>query len=127
MEPLEYGADSIALEALGYLTDTTKNSGVHLNNRKQINFKPALKVILDDLPEAPFTDTAEWVRRADEVYMSTKHPDRRHPDSLIILNTLRENLLIVRYWIAQQLVVKADSLRQRILTDPLASEFEAID
>jgi len=117
----------IALEALGYLIDTKKNAGAHLNSRKQINFKPALQVILDDLTELPFTDTAGWINMANDVYMGAKHPDRPQPDSLIMLNTLRENLLIVRYWIAQQLGATAKSLRQGLRTDPLAGEFEAID
>lgn len=117
----------IALEALGYLIDTTKNSGAHLNSRKQINFKPALQVILDDIIEPPFTDTAGWISRADDVYMGAKHPDRPQPDSLVMLNTLRQNLLIVRYWIAQQLGATAASLSQGLRTDPLVSEFEAID
>lgn len=118
---------SIALEALGYLIDTLKNAGAHLNSRKQINFKPALQVILDDLTERPFADTAGWISRANNVYMGAKHPDHLEPDTLIMLNTLRENLLIVRYWIAQQLGATADSLRQGLRTDPLAREFEAIN
>ncbi|MGP9490031.1 hypothetical protein CIK76_13100 [Glutamicibacter sp. BW80] len=117
----------IALEALGYLIDMTKNDGAHLNSRRQINFKPALQVILDDLVEPPFSDTAGWINRANDVYMGAKHPDRPQPDSLIMLNTLRENLLIVRYWIAQQLGATANSLSQGLRTDPLAREFEAID
>ncbi|CCH76151.1 hypothetical protein BN12_110007 [Nostocoides japonicum T1-X7] len=117
----------IALEALGYLIDTKKNASAHLNSRKQMNFKPALQVILDDLAESPFTDTAGWIGRADDVYMGAKHPDRPQPDSLVMLNTLRENLLVLRYWIAQQLGATANSLRQGLATDPLASEFEAID
>lgn len=117
----------IALEALGYLIDTRKNAGANLNSRKQINFKPALQVILDDLSEPPFTDTAGWISRANDVYMGSKHADRPQADSLIMLNVLRENLLIVRYWIAQQLGASAGSLRQGLRTDPLAREFEAID
>lgn len=117
----------IALEALGYLIDTTKNAGAHLNSRKQINFKPALQVILDDLAESPVTDTADWIDRANEVYMGSKHPDRPELDTLVMLNTLRENILVVRYWIAQQLGATAHSLREGLRTDPLASEFEAIE
>ena len=116
----------IALEALGYLIDMRKHGGAHLNARKQINFKPALQVILDDLTEPPFTDTADWKRRANEVYMGAKHPDRSEPDSLVMLNTLRQNLLIIRYWIAQQLGATPKSLCEGLRTDPLAREFEAI-
>jgi len=116
----------IALEALGYLIDTNKNAGTHLNNRKQINFKPALKVILDDITDPPFADTADWIARANDVYMGSKHPDHPQPDSLTMLNTLQDNMLIIRYWIAQQLGVTAKSLHRGLRTDPLAIEFEEI-
>lgn len=117
----------IALEALGYLIDTKKNAGGHLSNRKQISFRDALEVILDDLTEPPFSDTAGWIGRARKVYMGAKHPDTPEPDSLIMLNTHRENLLIIRYWIAQQLGATASSLHHRLPTDPLSSEFELFD
>ena len=116
----------VALEALGYLIDTTKNAGVNLNSRKQIKFKTALQVVLDDLTELPFTDAGDWINRANAVYMGSKHPDRPEPDSLTMLNTLQENLLIIRYWIAQRLGVTAKSLRQGLRTDPLANEFDEI-
>jgi len=116
----------IALEALGYLIDTNKNAGTHLNNRKQINFKPALKVILDDITDPPFVDTADWIARANDVYMGSKHPDHPQPDTLTMLNTLQDNMLIIRYWIAQQLGVTAKSLHRGLRTDPLAIEFEEI-
>lgn len=117
----------IALEALGYLIDVKKNASAHLNSRKQMNFKPALQVVLDDMAEVPLKDTTAWIDRADAVYMGAKHPDRPQPDSLIMLNTLRENLLVLRYWVAQALGATPASLRQGLQTDPLASEFEAID
>ena len=117
----------IALEALGYLVDVKKNNGAHLNNRKQINFKPALQVILDDTKVKPFDDTAGWIVRANEVYMGTKHPDRPEPDSLVAMNTLRENLLILRYWIAQQLGATSESLNAQIGTDSLSHEFVLVD
>lgn len=116
----------VALEALGYLIDTTKNAGVNLNSRKQIKFKTALQAVLDDLTELPFTDAGDWINRANAVYMGSKHPDRPEPDSLTMLNTLQENLLIIRYWIAQRLGVTAKSLRQGLRTDPLANEFDEI-
>ncbi|MEX1142576.1 MAG: HEPN domain-containing protein [Thermoleophilaceae bacterium] len=117
----------IALEALGYLIEVRKNNGAHLNSRKQINFKIALQVILGDMRVAPFVDTASWIRRASDVYMGAKHPDRSEPDSLVMLNTLRENLLILRCWIALQLGVTAKSLSERLSADPLAHDFFLAD
>ncbi|MDR7085104.1 hypothetical protein J2X01_004424 [Arthrobacter ginsengisoli] len=89
----------IALEALGYLIDIEKNGGANLNNRKQMNFKPGLRVILGDMKVKPFSDVEGWIDRADEAYMGAKHPDRPEPDFLVQINTLRENLLVLRFWI----------------------------
>lgn len=117
----------IALEALGYLVDIEKNGGANLNNRKQMNFKPGLRVILKDMQVKPFSDVEGWVDRADEAYMGAKHPDRPEPDSLVQMNTLRENLLILRFWIGLQLGVKPRSLLAAGEADPLADAFVLAD
>ena len=113
----------IALEALGYLIDVQKNGGENLNNRNQMNFKPGLRVILDDMSVKPLDDLEGWIKRADESYMGAKHPDRPEPDSLVQINTLRENLLILRFWIGSQVGVKPNSLVEGLRLDPLANEF----
>ena len=117
----------IALEALGYLIDVEKNGGANLNNRKQMNFKPGLRVILDDMSVKPFEDLEGWIKRADESYMGAKHPDRPEPDSLVQINTLRENLLILRFWIGLQVGAKPNSLVEGLRLDPLADEFVLLE
>lgn len=117
----------IALEALGYLIDIEKNDGAHLNNRKQMNFKPGLHVILDDMSVEPFEDVTGWVKRADAAYMGAKHPDRTEPDSLDMLNTLRENLLVLRCWIGLQLGVRPASLKSTLRSDSLTNPFVGMD
>lgn len=117
----------IALEALGYLIDVIKHGGGHLNTRKQMNFKPGLQIILDDMDIKPFEDTSDWIARADYAYMGAKHPDRPEPDTLIAINTLRESLLVLRYWIALQLGVSPSSLTQGLRMDPLAGAFIQVD
>lgn len=118
---------AIALEALGYRIDVTSNNGRNLNSRKQIKFKTALRVILDSLEVCPFEPVDEWIERAHSVYMGSKHPDRLRPDALTMINTLRENLLVLRYWVAQQVGATTDSLQRRLPLDPLAREFVPID
>lgn len=110
----------IALEALGYLVDVEKNGGAHLNSRNQMNFKPGLRVILEDMAVRPFADVDGWIDRADAAYMGAKHPDRPEPDSLEQINTLRDNLLVLRFWIGLQLGVKPSSLCKALPTDRLA-------
>ena len=113
----------IALEMLGYLIDTTKNNGANLNNRSQMNFKVGLQVILDDMETKPFSDTSGWIDRAYDAYMGAKHPDRSEPDSLDLLNALRENLLVLRFWIALQLGAMPKTLDDRVRTEPHSHEW----
>jgi hypothetical protein len=115
----------IALEMLGYLVDTIKNNGANLNSRSQMSFKVGLQVILDDMETKPFSDTVGWIDRAWESYMGSKHPDRAEPDSLDMLNALRENLLVLRFWVALQLGVKAKTLDENVSMEPHSHEFVA--
>lgn len=117
----------IALESLGYLIDVNKNGGAHLNSRKQMNFKPGLQVILDDMKVTPLAHRDDWIARADDSYMGTKHPDRAEPDSLVALNTLRENLLVLRFWIALQVGASVKSLSEGLRADPLSHAFVTAD
>lgn len=55
--------------------------------------------------------------------MGAKHPDRPGPDSLVVLNTLRENLLILRFWIGLQLGLNPNSLVDALEIDAAAHEF----
>lgn len=113
----------IALEALGYLIDTQKNEGKNLNGRKQMNFNSGLKVIADDMETTPIEDFDEWMARANAAFMGAKHPDRNESDSLVQLNTLRDNLLMLRFWIGLQLGAKPKSLNDKLTFDPLANKF----
>ena len=88
-----------------------------------MTFRTGLQVILDDMDVKPFEDSEGWIDRAHSAYMGLKHPDRPEPDSLVMLNTLRENLLLVRFWVALQLGVKPKSLVEGVLSDPLTNEF----
>lgn len=118
----------IALEALGYLIDKKKNGGVHLKGKNQrMHYKQGLRVIIVDMSVKPFEDLEGWVTRADAAYMGLKHLDRPELDSLDGLNTLRESLLILRFWVALQLGAKPKSLLEGLRTDPLNNEFIMID
>lgn len=119
----------IALETLGYLIDTHKHNGVKQceSKRRQISFGDALKLIVDDMEVMPFDDVDAWLRRAREVYMGLKHYDCSTPDSLILLNTLRDNLLVIRFWVGLQLGVCPETLKDSLRNDPLSKKFIGID
>ena len=118
---------AIALEQLGYLIEIKKNGGGKLNGRDQLSFNNALTVVLDDMTVIPFgvEDVDDWKERCNRVYMGAKHGDRDEPDHLTALNTLRENLLVLRYWVAQQLGVSGDVLNQNLTWDPLANKWRS--
>lgn len=115
----------IALEQLGYLLAVNRGDGVALNSRRQISFKSALDLVIGDMQTLPFdrSDVEDWKERCRNVYMSAKHADRDEVDHLTMLNTLRENLLVLRYWIAQRLGVNGEVLTSRLRLDPLRSGF----
>lgn len=119
----------VALEQLGYLIDVNDNDEAHLNGRNQMSFKDALGVILDDMETLPFEmdEVEDWKERCRGVYMGAKHGDREEPDHLTMLNTLRENLLLLRYWVAQRLGVKGEILKSNLIRDPLRSGFISVD
>ena len=118
---------AIALEQLGYLIEIKKNGGEKLNGYGQISFNNALAVVLDDMIVTPFgvEDVNDWKKRCNRVYMGAKHGDRDEPDHLTTLNTLRENLLVLRYWVAQQLGVPGDVLNHNLTWDPLANKWRS--
>lgn len=123
----------IALEQLGYLIEknqkeSTSNQHSRLNNRKQLSFTNALDAVLKDINSTPFkgNDVEEWKERCRNVYMGAKHGDRNEPDHLIMLNTLRENLLVLRYWIAQSLGVDDNILASNLPKDPLYAKFRTL-
>ena len=118
---------AIALEQLGYLIEVNENGGSRLDKRKQIKFKDALDAILENMDVAPLESSRvdDWKKRCCDVYMGSKHANRIEEDHLTTLNTLRENLLVLRYWIAQRLGVPGDVLNQNLVRDPLANKWRS--
>ena len=131
----------IVLEKLGYLIDIKKNEGDHLNGHNQLSFMEALQVILDDMPVTPFVGDDEtenevhenessvdntsdaWKRNIRAAYMGLKHADRTMPDSLDLINALRKSILVVRFWIAVQIGVHKNFLKEARKYDPLSKRF----
>lgn len=114
----------VALEALGYAIDVNKHDGANLNSRKQMKFNTGLQVVLDDMEASPIDDPENWIKRVNTAYMGAKHPDRGDvPDTLDLMNSLRENLYVLRFWIAQELGVKSSTLLDRFQYEPHRTPF----
>lgn len=108
-----------ALEALGHgLGVEDGKSPTH-----RVGYRRALNRIISDLKHNPLPDTDDWKDRSQESYLAVKHPDREVPDVLVLANTLRENLLVTRLWVAGRLGVKPATLEQRLSLDPHSKVF----
>ena len=112
----------IALEALGYQIEVDRG-GKNLDKRGQLNYMDALQIILDDMTCVPIDDPDDWKERSRDCYMGLKHPDRGLPDSLVLANTLRENLFILRVWLAARLGCPKATLVGRMDGDPLSKKY----
>lgn len=135
----------IVLEKLGYLIDCEKNGGANCNGRNQLSFNDALRVILDDMSVKPFVDESTtsddmpddestagntsdaWKANIRAAYMGLKHADCKLPDSLDLINALRKSILVVRFWVAHQLGVHENVLKEGRKSDPLSKPFIGID
>lgn len=115
----------IALEQLGYLIEVKRNGRSRLNGRGRLSFKNALDAVLSDMEAFPIdqNEVVGWKNRCRNVYMGAKHGDRDEVDHLTMLNTHRENLLVLRYWVAQRLGVSGKVLESNLVRDPLRSGF----
>ena len=101
--------------------------GNALNSRGQLTYLDALGLVLDGLKYNPLDDPEDWKTRSRDCYMGVKHADRPMPDSLVLANTYRENLLIFRLWIASRLGVSATNLAARMSQDPHAADYVHVD
>lgn len=116
----------IALEALGYQIEVDQG-GRNLDKRGQLAYMKALDAVLEELDFVPLDDVDDWKQRSRDCYVSVKHPDNALPDSLELANTLRENLLVTRVWLATRLGCPKTTLERRCERDPLSKEYVALD
>lgn len=122
----QFVQSGIALEALGYQL-AVDAGGKALNRHGEMPYPRGLELILDDMPYIPVTNPKEWASRSQSCYKGVKHPDNPTPDSLEVVNTYRENLLVLRCWIAGRLGVSAETLAGRLPLDPLSRTYEYAD
>jgi hypothetical protein len=71
-------------------------------------------------------DLDEWVLRLADTYRSLKHPDHDDPDSLVLLNLLRETRLVFRAWVAMRLGINRSALESNLKVDPMARPYERL-
>lgn len=108
---------SIALEALGYgLAEPSAR-----NTRGQLEFSRALEAVYDDLGFEALDSPARWISEATSIYRMVKHPDNPEPDVLDMANVHRDNIRVLRAWVATRVGVERSVLRDRLDRDRQAS------
>jgi hypothetical protein len=85
-----------------------------------------LRRITGELQADTGFDLDEWVLRLADTYRSLKHPDHDDPDSLVLLNLLRETRLVFRAWVAQRLGVNRSTLASNLKVDSMARPYERL-
>lgn len=105
-----------ALEALGYLLILRDNGST--SKARESTLKQRFERILDDLGNCLPFDTTGWPARTAEVYNGIKHANRKEPERLNVLNAWRECILIVRAWVAIELGVPLESIKDKLRQDP---------
>ncbi|WP_139186688.1 HEPN domain-containing protein [Arthrobacter crystallopoietes] len=113
---------AISLEALGYLLFMRKD-GASETKAGGISFQRRLNRIVQEVPGLlPFVD-ATWSQRMADTYNSVKHANRDLPQTVDVANSWREGALLFRTWIANELGVERDKLRERIARDSQIHSF----
>lgn len=108
---------SIALDALGYaLADPAER-----NSRGQLEFNKALRAVYANLRFDALGDPEAWIREATAIYRMVKHADNPSPDVLDMANVHRDNIRVLRAWVALQLGMSHSVLRDRLSRDSQAS------
>lgn len=116
----------IALEALGYqlLLDA---GAVPPNKRLVVKYHEALDAVLGDMAHIPLDDQKGWKDRSSQCYRGVKHADNSLPGTLDLLNTYRENVLVLRYWLAARMGLDDAALKARLEDDPLGRPWVAAE
>lgn len=111
------------IEALGYLLfrrDKMPNA-----QAKNSQLKDRLDRILLDVKDALPFDGDDWVSGTVSAYNGIKHANRKLPSELELLNRWRESVLVVRAWVACELGVEHELVKQRLDRDPQNNPYVA--
>lgn len=112
------------LEALGYLL--LLRDGKSESAANAANLKSRFARIVDDLGDCLPFDGPTWVEETADTYNGIKHANRSEPDELDVFNAWARCVLVVRAWVAVELGIPRDVLKQRLADDPQSSGYVKI-
>lgn len=104
------------LEALGYLL--MLRDGISKSQAKDAPLKTRFERILADLDDCLPFDSQAWVTSTCATYNGLKHANRKEPDPVDVMNSWRECVLVARAWVAVELGVPHEKVKERLSSDP---------
>jgi hypothetical protein len=104
------------LEALGYLLMI--RDGTAENAAARATLKSRLERILSDLGDCLPFDGIAWAAGTATTYNGLKHANRAEPDGVDVINVWRECVIVTRAWVAIELGVPVDRVKERLAQDP---------
>lgn len=113
------------LEALGYLL--MLRDGTTEKEANKAPLKARLNRILKDLDHCLPFDSQSWVESTCSAYNGLKHANRREPEPIDVLNAWRECILVVRAWVAAELGVALEDIKERLSHDPQRLPYISIE
>nr|WP_299058106.1 HEPN domain-containing protein [uncultured Nocardioides sp.] len=103
------------VEALGYLLFI--RDGMTRRSAKDTSLEQRLNRIAEDVDTVLPFDVTNWVELTTRTYNGVKHVNRAKPDSIDVLNAWRQCVLATRAWVALELGVGPDDVRERLSRD----------
>lgn len=113
------------LEALGYLL--MLRDGTSKEVAKNASLKARLERILADLNDCLPIDSEAWVSSTSATYNGLKHANRKEPDPIDVLNAWRECVLVARAWVAVELGIAHEKIKERLISDPQRHAYVKVD
>lgn len=112
------------LEALGYLL--MLRDGIPANDAARKSLRLRFERILEELGDCLPFDTSAWVDSTCATYNGLKHANRQEPDEIDVLNAWRESIMVIRAWVAVELGVTQEKIKDRLSRDPQRHKYEKV-
>jgi len=109
------------LEALGYLLMV--RDGIAASSAARASLLTRFHRILQDLGDCLPFDGSTWAKTTVATYNGLKHANRAAPDEIDVLNAWRESVVVVRAWVALELGIPPELVKQRLSRDPQRHPF----
>jgi hypothetical protein len=115
----------VGLDGIGY--QLALDSGASKAQANRETHRARFERVAATLIVPPPMEINEWSQRASDASNGIKHANRDMPDVLTMANTLRENCLLFRIWVAGRIGVSRAIITHALQIDPMSSPYEIVD